>query len=168
MSRCPYCRRELPGFETICQQCFEAGYERIAHPTPWWRRIRLTPNSLYAFLFVFGYVYLLGRIDRDHQPGLAGLAIVSFLLAAFVILIGSALTDPGKPKMKLPQTAYLLFVLFAFFFLRFWVRSTYHRVERPALFALVFAVIAAFASSFPKDTDEPRDGCCHHHRNHSR
>ena len=58
MSRCPYCRRELPGFETVCQRCFEAGYEHVAHSkSKWqsrqlWREIPtgLTASYLRGFL----------------------------------------------------------------------------------------------------------------------
>ena len=154
MSRCPYCDRELPGFETLCQQCFEAGCDRVVHPKPWWQRLRPTRDSLYAFLFVFGYVYLLGRIDRDHQPGTAALAILAFLLAAFIVVVGRATRDQGEPKVTPRHTAFGFFVLFAIFVFRLWVRSKsskYLPFDSPALFALVFAVIGAFAASFPKD-----------------
>lgn len=59
MARCPYCRRELPGVETLCDQCFRAGYDRVTHPRPWWHRLqpRFSRGNLaaYSALFVIGF-----------------------------------------------------------------------------------------------------------------
>jgi hypothetical protein len=147
MSRCPYCRRELTGFETLCKDCFEAGYDRIVHPVPWWQRIRPTYDSLYEFLFVFGYLYLLLRINRDNRPTMTGLIVLALLFAVFTILIGFATRDSSKPKVTLRQAIHVFFVFFVYFFKQIWVFSTYHPLDRPALFAVVGATIAGFSAS---------------------
>lgn len=156
MSRCPYCDRELPGFETLCQQCFEAGYDRIAHPIPWWRRMRLTADSLYTFLLVFGYLYLLLRINRDHHPTMMGIVGLASVMAAFIILIATVMEDFGKSKTARGRL-YVFAILFAYFFCRIWVYSTYHPFPRPALFAFVIAAIAAFAACFRRDPVKVED-----------
>lgn len=155
MSRCPYCRHELPGLETICQKCFEAGYEQIVHPRPWWKRhrLRLTHGSLYAFLFIFGYVYLLNRIDRDHHPAIMVLALLASILAAFVVLIDIAMRDSSEPKGA-RRSLYIFLVLFGYFFFRLWVRSSYHPIENPALLAFVLAVIATLIGSIRADSGQ--------------
>jgi hypothetical protein len=92
MTRCPYCHRELPGFDTICQQCFEAGYERIAHPKPWSQQLRLKDSS-YVFLFVFAYAYIIFQVNRDHHPTMMGLAALALVSAAPLVLIEIAIRD---------------------------------------------------------------------------
>jgi len=34
MSRCSNCDRELPGFDTLCAECFEARSAQLEHPEP--------------------------------------------------------------------------------------------------------------------------------------
>jgi quinol-cytochrome oxidoreductase complex cytochrome b subunit len=145
MPRCPYCRRDLPVFETICQQCLEAGYERVAHPTPWWRRLRLT-SGLYSFLFVFIYSYLIAQINRDHHPTIEGFVLLAFIVAAFLILIEVAMRNPGESRAP-RRFLYGFLILFVYFFFCFWSVSSYHPIEKPALFALVFATIAGLVES---------------------
>jgi hypothetical protein len=147
MSRCPYCRRELPGFETLCQNCFAAGYDRVVHPIPWWRRPRLTYNSLYVFVFVFIYVYILLWTNRDHHPTMVGLVFLALILAAGLILI----RDSRKPKVA-HRGLYSFLILFLYFFLRLWQVSSYHPFPNPELLAFVAATIAAIAESFRADS----------------
>src|SRR5579859_1255374 len=99
MSRCPYCRRELPGFETLCQRCFEKGYERVAHPKPWWRRPRLTHHSFFTFLFVFVYTYIIFAINRENHPTMTGLVFLALIIAAGLILMSIAMRDSSEPKV---------------------------------------------------------------------
>jgi len=101
MSRCPYCARELPGFETLCQQCFEAGYERVADPRPWWQRRelwhrpRLTLNILYIFLFIFGYTLLRRQLTFYHRPTVRNSAVFALAYALIVAFIESTRRTPG-------------------------------------------------------------------------
>lgn len=88
MSQCPYCDRELPGFETVCQKCFEAGYERIAHAKPWWKprhRPRLSLNGLYALLFTFGFCFLDARFIWHDSTKIAALLALAAALAAVTL-----------------------------------------------------------------------------------
>jgi hypothetical protein len=32
MSQCPYCERDLAGFQTLCSKCFEARYSELGRP----------------------------------------------------------------------------------------------------------------------------------------
>lgn len=70
MPYCSYCHRELPGLETRCQQCLEAGSDWLAHPKPWWQRFRLRPRFArdnfigFSFLFTFAFVKL--RFDFPY------------------------------------------------------------------------------------------------------
>jgi hypothetical protein len=103
-------------------------------------------NSVYTFIFVFGYCYLLGQIDRDHHPTMTALAILAFVLAAFTILINSVVGDSDQPQTMRGRLCGLL-ILFAHLFLSFWVRSTFHHIERPALFSFMPAAIAAIMAA---------------------
>jgi 4-amino-4-deoxy-L-arabinose transferase-like glycosyltransferase len=150
MSHCPYCRRSLPGFETLCQQCFEAGYEHITHPTPWWGQFRLTYRSLYVFFFSFVYGFIIFSINRDHRLPMLTLAILAFALAAFLIVLGIATSDPGEQWLTRP-TLYGFLILFLYFFLSLWRYSSYHRVEHPVLISLAIATVAALVASFGKN-----------------
>jgi len=67
MSRCSYCDRELPGFEALCRECFEAGYERLVHPKPWWVRFQLRPRFTrdnFIGFFVF-FVFFVATLRFD-------------------------------------------------------------------------------------------------------
>ncbi len=70
MSRCSYCRCELPGLETLCQQCFEAGCDRIAHPKQWWQRFQLRPqftrDNFIGFSLLFTVSFASLRFDFPY------------------------------------------------------------------------------------------------------
>ena len=150
MSRCTYCRRDLPGFETICQDCLEAGYDRVAHPTPWWKQFRLTTRSLYAFLFVFVYASVILRINRDHHPTMTGRVLLALILAGSLILIGFAMRDSGERRAP-RRLLYGFLIMFIYFFLRVWSVSSDHPVESPTLFAFVIGTIAGLVESVRAD-----------------
>lgn len=65
MSRCSYCRCELPGLESLCGQCFLAGYDRVLHPEPWWQRVRLRfeRRNFLVFCFLFLFSFAIFRFD---------------------------------------------------------------------------------------------------------
>jgi hypothetical protein len=148
MSRCPYCGRELPGSETLCQTCLEAGYDRIAHPMPWWQRMRFTQDCVYIFLFVFFYGYIILGINRNHHPTMVGLVLLALTLTAGLILIGVVSRDSRKPKVSRGRSLVAFVFLFLCFFLRLWSISSYHPFPNPALWVLVTATVAAIAESF--------------------
>jgi hypothetical protein len=112
MSRCPYCDRELPGFETLCQECFEAGYEQVGHPKSFWQRRdllrqwpKLTPNAVYFFLFVFlilwGHSLLHIRIlDRYHRVSILDSPFVWLAYALVIALLESTRKDSGKKSTR--------------------------------------------------------------------
>jgi hypothetical protein len=157
MSRCPYCRRQLPGFETLCQQCFEAGYDRVTHPRPWWQRFHLTSRSLYTFFFGFVYGCLTFSINRDHPLTTTSLASLALLLAAFITIIASAMSDGGEPWLT-RRTLFGFLILSIFFFVRFWIYSSYHPFPHPILSAFVIATVAALMTGFgdnPGKTSAP-------------
>jgi hypothetical protein len=149
MSRCPYCRRELPGFETLCQKCFEKGYEQIAHPKPWWQRhrLRLTHRSFFSFLFVFVYAYIVLAINRENRPTITSLVFLALIFAAGVILISTTITDSTEPKVPRRGAVYGFLMLFIYFFFRLWAYSSYHPIKSSALYALICASIAAIVES---------------------
>ena len=151
MSRCSYCRRELPGLETLCRECLEAGYERITHPTPWWQRMRFTQACVYVFLLVFVHAYLILSINRDNHPTALGRVLLALILASGVVLTGMALGDARKPKAA-RHGLYAFVLLFLYFLLRLWAYSSYHPFPNPALWAFVGATIAAIVESFRADS----------------
>ena len=157
MSRCSYCGQELPGFETLCQKCFEAGQNRIAHPTPWWQRMRFTQSCVYVFLFCFAYAYITLSTDRDHHTTIVERILLALILSGGVILIGLALGEARKPNV-VRRGLYTFVMLFVYFFLRLWAYSSYHPFPNPTLWAFVFATIAAIVESFtvePCESPEP-------------
>jgi hypothetical protein len=68
MSRCPYCRSELPGLETLCQKCWEKQYASPASAKPWLPKgvPRLTRGNLGAFLLFFVFCFLQWRFDFPY------------------------------------------------------------------------------------------------------
>ena len=95
MSRCPYCDCELTGLETLCQNCFDKGYEQVRHPKPWWQRRelwhrpRLTWNILYIFLFAFGFVFLREQMRIYHRWTIKGSALFAFVFALIFAFVES-------------------------------------------------------------------------------
>lgn len=71
MPRCSNCGCDLPGLETLCQQCFEAGYDRLAQPKPWWRRFQLRPrftrDNFIGSIFVFTLLFARLRFDFPYS-----------------------------------------------------------------------------------------------------
>lgn len=61
--------------------------------------------------------------------------------------------DSGQPK-AMRRSLIVFLILLVFFFLRFWIVSSYHPFQNPALFALVFASIAAIVESTREDSSE--------------
>lgn len=111
MSRCPHCHRELPGFETVCQKCFEAGYDRVTDPRPWWQRRELwhRPRLTLSLvcLFLFGFVYLFVQFFADtHLFHLTGpqpikrIALTSLVGALLVALVESTRRKPRKDRKQ--------------------------------------------------------------------
>lgn len=149
MSRCMDCRRDLPGMDALCQDCFEKRYDQVVHPRPWWQRLRprLTYNSLYVFLFAFFYASVIFGINRDHHPTMSALVLLALILAAVPMLIVIAVRDSAAPKLGW-RGLYLFLLLFIVFFLRLWRNSTYYPIENPELWAFVFATIAAVVEAF--------------------
>jgi hypothetical protein len=105
MPSCLYCRRQIPGFEVICKECFEGRSYQLAHPEPWWQfrwffaprwslcRPRLTRNSVYVFLLVFVYGIL------DLRFGYQPLAMKNCILFALPYALASAfLASVSKEK----------------------------------------------------------------------
>jgi hypothetical protein len=113
--------------------------------------MRLTFNSLYVFLFVFFYVFIVTSVNRDHHPTLAGLVFLALTLTAGAILIGSfAVRDSRKSKVARGDL-WAFLVLFLYFLFRLWIVSSYHPIPNPALWAFVAATIAAIVESFRAD-----------------
>ena len=100
MSRCPYCNRELPGFDTLCQECFDAGYEQVAHPMSWWERRKywrqwpkLTRDIFSIFLFIFGYAFVRFRFTTYRPPTTKNTLIIALACAFIAALIASTRRD---------------------------------------------------------------------------
>lgn len=111
MSRCPYCGRELPGFETLCQECFEAGYEQVAHPKSWWQRRqfwrqwpRLTRDVLYVFvlvlLFLWGHSFLHIRLFRYHRLSILDSPLMWLAWALISALMESTRKESSKESER--------------------------------------------------------------------
>ena len=96
MSHCSNCRRELPGLETLCQQCYEAQYEQVAYEKPWWRRLHLQPRfqryNLTTFCFIFAAVFIALRFDfpyfhARHMKTTETSAFISTLIACVAFFL---------------------------------------------------------------------------------
>ena len=107
MSRCPYCRRELPGMETLCDQCFRAGYERVTHPRPWWHRLfpRFARGNFAGFsaLCVVGFAiwrfdFPLFRARRMHSTDTS--LILAALFACWAFFIDTKAKSPDATPLE--------------------------------------------------------------------
>ncbi|HTS35359.1 MAG TPA: hypothetical protein VMH04_06790 [Candidatus Solibacter sp.] len=157
MARCQYCRREVPGLITLCDACFEKGYDRVAHPMPWHQRyqLRLSYGSLGLFVFIFSYIYAQSGIDRDHQPPIMVLVLIAFVFAASLFFAALLTRDPDAPKLT-HRILYPFLILFLYFFFRLWTRTTYHPMPHPALIAFAFAVVATLITSIKENRRSSR------------
>lgn len=155
MPRCHDCQCELPGLESLCQECFKARQCALEHPRPWWQGIRprLTFSSLYVFVFVFLYGSVIARIDRDHHRTITDVVCLSAILAAGLILIFIAMRKSKEPKLGWRGLYAFLFV-FIYFVLRFWAFSTSPPFESPGLWAFAMATIAAVIEAFRANPGE--------------
>jgi hypothetical protein len=107
MPRCAYCGRDLPGFETTCQECFEARSESVVHPEPWWHRLRprMTRENLLGFgvLFVFSFAML--RFDFPwFHPVHQRATDTSLAISTVFACIAFFHQGKNKPKTKVEQT----------------------------------------------------------------
>jgi hypothetical protein len=152
MSRCQYCRRPVPGLITLCDQCFEAGYDRVTHPMPWWQRyrLRLSYGSLGLFVSIFSYIYIQSGIDRDHRPPTMVLVLIAFIFAASLFFATLLTRDSDAPKLT-HRILYPFLILFLYFFSRVWTRTTYHPMPHLGLVALVCAIIGTLVSSIKEN-----------------
>jgi len=113
MSRCTYCRCQLPPFETLCQKCFEGRAYQLDHPVPWWHfrwllapryawvRPRFRRYTMYIFLFIFVDALLRFRLGITHPPAIKtciGLALIFACLEAF---LGSSIEDRKLDSQKI-------------------------------------------------------------------
>ncbi|MFZ1157463.1 MAG: hypothetical protein WAO10_06770, partial [Candidatus Sulfotelmatobacter sp.] len=99
--------------------------------------MRLTYNSLYVFLFVFFYVFIVTSVNRDHRPTIVGLVFLALTLTAGAILISFVLGDFRKPKVARSRSLWVFLLLFLYIFFRLWMVSSYHPISNPALWAFV-------------------------------
>jgi predicted branched-subunit amino acid permease len=153
MSRCEYCRCEVAGLATLCDKCFEAGYDRVVNPKPWSQRFDAL-RGLYVFLFVFFYGVIMLQVNRDLHATMIDIAAIAFVLAALLVVIVIALRDRRKPSQPLGML-YIFLLLFAYFFFRLWKHSSYHPFPHPVLFSFVIAAIAGLVEGA---TGNPRKG----------
>jgi hypothetical protein len=68
MSRCPYCRSQLPGLQTMCETCWEKNSANPASTRPWLPKglPRLTRGNVLGFLFLFVIGFLTWRFDFPY------------------------------------------------------------------------------------------------------
>jgi hypothetical protein len=90
VSRCSYCHRELPGLETLRQQCFAAQYDQLLYPKPSGQRVQLRPkftrDNLIGFFLLFTFVFASLRFDLPyfharHMRTTETSALISILIA---------------------------------------------------------------------------------------
>jgi len=160
MSRCPYCRRELTGFDTICKDCCEAGYDRVTDIRPWWRRRQLwhrprfTWTNILSSLFFFVYAFLVFRIDAYHPLTWIELAVVVFGLALCVLLMGSNTRNSNQTTRKRSSLWGFLSLVF-YLAIRLGPLSYRHRSMRnPALWAFVGTATVFLIESTRRDPKE--------------
>jgi hypothetical protein len=102
MPHCPHCRTELPGSETLCQECFEKGYDQVAHPKPWWQRRVLwhrpilTRNIVFASLFLFVIASLRGRASFAYGTFDSRRTITTSDLIALVLALVFAFVESTR------------------------------------------------------------------------
>ena len=92
MPRCSSCNREIPGFQTLCQKCYDTEYARISHPRgPKTLRERLTRRSVLFALFIYAYSFVVFRTAEFHlythpmPTKTAALSAVLFASLAFYV-----------------------------------------------------------------------------------
>jgi len=59
------CRRQLPGFESLCQDCYELRQHELEHPKPWWHifKPQFARGNFYGYCILFVYGIVLFRFD---------------------------------------------------------------------------------------------------------
>ncbi len=109
MSRCSYCRCELPGLETVCDRCFQAGYDRLTHPQPWWRRLhpRFARANLAGFSVLFLIAFAIWRFDlplfrisRMKSTDTSLIVAALFACIAFFVDPKEKADPPRKPGRR--------------------------------------------------------------------
>jgi hypothetical protein len=89
LSRCPYCGSRPPGFETLCQNCYEERCARISRPKPWRPTIpRMSGYNAGIFLFFFAFCFFARRFDFPYfryPMTTPTAALVAFMLAPIVV-----------------------------------------------------------------------------------
>lgn len=92
--------------ETLCDQCFRAGYDRVTHPQAWWHglRPRFASGNFAAFsaLFVLGFAmwrfdFPMFRARRMHNTDTALVAAV--LLACVGFFMETKKKSPEAPRV---------------------------------------------------------------------
>jgi heme A synthase len=92
MSRCSQCGSALPAFESLCPQCYEERYSRIAQRKTWRETFssRFTAVNGLHFLGAFALAFVLGRTAFFHiysYPMAPKPATVTALLVALFVAV---------------------------------------------------------------------------------
>jgi hypothetical protein len=95
MPRCSSCHSEIPGFQTLCQKCYDTEYARISHRRgPKTLRERLTRRSALFAVFIYAYAFVVFRTAEFHlntHPMPTKTAALSALLfASFAFYLKSS------------------------------------------------------------------------------
>jgi hypothetical protein len=168
VSYCSYCHRELPGLETLCQQCFAAGYDQLSHPKPWRQRFQLRPQftrgNLIGFFLLFAFAFAVLRFDfpyfhARHMRTTETSALISILIACLAFFhqgggkerVGAAPSNIFEYKMNWRRFA-LLVVAEAVVGLFLYALFTFIPVELQVLISVACWVIVRIERwTFPKN-----------------
>lgn len=90
----------------MCQKCFEAGYEQVVHPKPWWQRRQLwyrprfRRGLVYGFLCMFALVFLRLRLDAwissYYRRTIYDSAVFALVAALITVLVESTRKAPRE------------------------------------------------------------------------
>jgi len=91
--------------ETLCDQCFRAGYDRVTHPKPWWHRLRprFSRGNFAAFSAFFVLGFAIWRFDFPAFRARWMHSTDTSLILAALIACASFFIDTKEKSSDVPR-----------------------------------------------------------------